>query len=130
MTQVRIFFIALLACAPALSFAAPCPVDLYRSGNASSPRLDNVRPQDLGTFQKNGRLWVEHESGGVSTFARNRWDKNTWRLAKGMEVGAKLLVVQDKENPDHYFIEPAQDMPMDDYTAALRDLAARFVKIN
>lgn len=43
--------------------------DLYRRGNSTGPRMDNVRPRDVKTFLKNGVVWVEGRSGGVSTFA-------------------------------------------------------------
>lgn len=45
--------------------------DLYRRGNAASPRLDHVRVgKDILTFERDGVVSVTAHSGGVSTFAR------------------------------------------------------------
>ncbi len=36
------------------------PVDLYRRGNATSPRMDNVRPnKDIAIYENNGQIWVK-----------------------------------------------------------------------
>ena len=38
---------------------AKTPVDLYRKGNASSPRMDNVRiNKDIATYVHNDEVWV------------------------------------------------------------------------
>jgi hypothetical protein len=44
-------------------------VDLYRMGNATSPRMDKVRDQDVENYEKNGEIWIVEGSGGISTFA-------------------------------------------------------------
>ena len=46
---------------------AETPIDLYRSGNANSPRMDNVRSQDVATYEDNGQAWVMVTlTGGIS----------------------------------------------------------------
>ena len=40
--------------------------DLYRLGNATSPKLDNVRPQDVDTYERNGILMVRANGKGIS----------------------------------------------------------------
>lgn len=36
------------------------PVDLYRRGNATSPRMDHVRPnKDIAIYENNGQIWVK-----------------------------------------------------------------------
>jgi hypothetical protein len=31
-------------------------IDLYRMGNATSPKMDNVRPQDVESYQNNDEI--------------------------------------------------------------------------
>jgi hypothetical protein len=40
--------------------------DLYRLGNSTSPKLNNVRPQDVDTYENNGILMVMANGKGVS----------------------------------------------------------------
>ncbi|MGL5794490.1 MAG: hypothetical protein ACRC06_08785 [Waterburya sp.] len=36
------------------------PVDLYRRGNANSPRMDNIRlNKDIAIYQRDGITWVK-----------------------------------------------------------------------
>jgi hypothetical protein len=58
---------------------AKTPVDLYRRGNANSPRMDNVRlNKDIAIYERDGKIWVKEtvaegfEPGGISTFSRKR----------------------------------------------------------
>ncbi len=53
---------------------AKTPIELYRSGNANSSRMDNVRPKDVATYtDDNGQVWVNATlGGGISTFATPR----------------------------------------------------------
>ena len=48
------------------------PVDLFRMGNASGPRLVNVRPQDVDIVDEklpSGQvIRMVHPRGGISTF--------------------------------------------------------------
>lgn len=52
-------------------------VDLYRGGNSEHPRFDNVRSKDIvkWTDKQTGEVWVEKESGGISTFDCPKPDK-------------------------------------------------------
>ncbi|MCC5598409.1 hypothetical protein LC653_22605 [Nostoc sp. CHAB 5784] len=34
------------------------PIDLYRMGNATSSRIDNIRLQDIETYEEDGDMWV------------------------------------------------------------------------
>jgi hypothetical protein len=45
------------------------PVDLYRMGNAVSPRLGNIRTKDIQIYENGNELWVAANSGGISTFS-------------------------------------------------------------
>ncbi len=35
---------------------ATTPIDLYRQGNANSPRMDNVRSKDIVTYELDGEV--------------------------------------------------------------------------
>ena len=103
------------------------PVQLYRRGNASSPRLDHVRPIDVTIFIRNGIEWVAARSGGISTFAfptlpgRGR----IWRLPAGTQYPDELILNND--HGDHWSWEPAQDMALSRYRTLLSAVARNFV---
>jgi hypothetical protein len=40
--------------------------DLYRLGTSTSPRLQNVRPDDVQTYERNGIMMVRATGEGVS----------------------------------------------------------------
>lgn len=93
-------------------------VDLFRMGNATSARLDHVRPIDVHQFLSNGVIWVKAGTGGVSTFDRiasvpGRW----WKLSAGYDYGGLLLVWNDHGH--HWAWEPAVDMTLSQYTGLL-----------
>ena len=106
------------------------PLDLFRWGNSSSPKLDNVRPTDLGTFKRNGEDWVEARSGGVSLFSTDAGRPNTWKLPKNTAVPVKLDIYDDGANSaNHWLIRPAVDMKMTEYVELLRQFSARLTKV-
>lgn len=120
--------VAVLSAMASPALADSTKVELYRWGNASSPKLDNIRPDELGTFQRGGQTWVEHDSGGISTYSSNRpGQKNVWRLPRGSSFPSRLHIVNDAG--EHWLIEPAADMPMDEYLSLLRELQKRFEKL-
>ena len=93
----------------------PTDRDLYRNGNANSPRMDNVRPSDVTIQNRAGVNWVVGGSGGISTFTRAQGPKNWWRLPAGAAVpnGADLSV------PGHWLWEPEDDMTLTNYQQLL-----------
>lgn len=40
------------------------PIDLYRMGNATSSRIDNIRSKDIETYEEDSDIWVVAGSGG------------------------------------------------------------------
>ncbi len=48
-------------------------------GNANSSRMDNVRSQDVESYEENGKVWVIANSGGISTFGTQGLGKNWWK---------------------------------------------------
>jgi len=109
---------------------ATTPLDLYRMGNASNARMDHVRPdRDVTVIERDGVAWVEGRSGGVSTFSQvGEQASNWWRLPAGSRYDDGLLVVWN-DHGDHWSWEPARDMTLDDYRAALLEINAQFVRV-
>ncbi len=101
-------------------------VDLYRSGNASSPRLDNVRDKDIVKFKDvaTGLTRVKGMSGGISTFTAPKPENNWWWIKAGTVVPASLVVTRDhtdpKTNITHYTIRPASDILLTEYVAQMQ----------
>jgi hypothetical protein len=97
-------------------------------GNATSPRMDRVRPKDINLYDKDGVLWVVSNSGGISTFSGLGRGKNWWRLDEGTAIPETLRIVNDYG--DHWLWEPVYSMPLQDYEGALRTIGNRFYKVN
>jgi hypothetical protein len=101
------------------------PVDLYRNGNSQNARMDHVRAADITISQINGVDWVCAAPGdGVSTFEGSQGRGRLWHLPKGTPIPPSLVVRNDYTG--HWVWEPAQDMPLDDYRAALSSLHPHF----
>jgi photosystem II stability/assembly factor-like uncharacterized protein len=103
-------------------------IDLYRMGNSTSPRMDNVRPQDVESYKKNDEIWVVGRSGGISTFASQGAGKNWWKLDRGTTIPDALYLVNDYGN--HWSWESGYTMKLDEYKIALQSVAARFYKMS
>ncbi len=100
-------------------------IDLYRGGNSTSPRFDNVRDKDVVKFvdQGTGLTKVKGMSGGISTFTDPKPETNWWWIKAGTVVPSGLAVTRDETNPKtkitHYTIRPASDMLLADYIAQM-----------
>lgn len=104
--------------------AATARPDLYRSGNATSPRIDHVRPSDIPV---DGAGYVDGPGhGGVSTFADPRREKPWWRYPASKPQPAGIVIRND--HATHWAWEPNGRMKLDDYKARLRAAAPDFVK--
>jgi len=113
------------------------PRDLYRSGNSTSPRMDHVRlspprleeeSHEVKVYPgKDGQLWVDHRSGGLSLFdaPSNRPGVKWWKLPADTPISAGLLLTEDihhhasTDTRKHYTLRPAYDMPLKTYVALL-----------
>ena len=104
------------------------PVALYRMGNATSPRMDNVRAKDIETYEQESTLWVAANSGRVSTFAIRGKGKSWWKLDQGVEIANALRVVNDYK--DHWLWEPVYAMTLERYRQALRLVAESFYQVS
>jgi hypothetical protein len=103
------------------------PVDLYRAGNATGPRMDHVRPnRDIAVTQQNGVDWVHPLSGGISTREQPYWAfRGWWRIPKGTAFSDLLTVRND--HGDHWSWEPARSMELAEYVRLLEGLNKEFV---
>lgn len=104
------------------------PVDLFRMGNANSPRMDRVRPQDVSIYEDNDQRWVMPNSGGISTFSMLGKGKNWWKLDQGTKIPPDLKLVNDHSN--HWAWEPSSMMSLDQYETALRQISEQFYKVS
>ena len=104
------------------------PVALYRMGNANSSRLDNVRVQDVETYEENKEVWVLANSGGISTFSMQGVGKNWWKLDQGNDIPIQLKLINDYAN--HWSWEPNHTMRIEEYKAALRLISEAFYKVS
>jgi hypothetical protein len=106
-------------------------MDLFRSGNANSARLDAVRvpphpdPDVDVQVDGQGRKWVEANDEGVSSFeaVQPGWAK-PWRLPTGTYYSTCLELVSD--TPGHWQWAPSYHMLLSDYVDALRTLNVEF----
>ena len=103
------------------------PVDLYRAGNATGPRMDHVRSgRDIVVTQIGGADWVYPMCGGVSTVEKmHRQFKTWWHIPQGT-IFTDLLVVRN-DYTNHWSWEPAQAMEISEYVRLLAGLNAEFV---
>ena len=116
-----------------INLMAKTPVDLYRRGSASSPKMDKVRPnKDVAVYENNNEVWVMQalgeSSGGISTFAKPGKGKNWWKLDAGTEIPVELELIND--HGYHWLWKPFQNMPISKYKAALKSIADSFQKVS
>lgn len=103
-------------------------IDLYRGGNAGSPRFDNVRDKDVIKWRDPATdvVWVKGMSGGVSTFTAPKPETNWWWIRAGTVVPKGLTVTRDHTFPEngvtHYTLRPADDMTLEAYIDAMKTL--------
>lgn len=114
---------------------AKTPVELYRRGNANSPRMDNVRlDKDIATYEQGGKTWVKETAlerlapGGISTFSVQGQGKNWWKINAGVEIPQDLELVNDRGN--HWLWKPSLTMPLEKYKQALQTIGQSFYKVS
>jgi hypothetical protein len=107
--------------------------DLYRNGNSSHPRLDNVRPgHDAHTYLVNDVVWIRADGNGVSAFTDyDKTRKNWWKIPKGLPLPAKLKIVKDIRPgfDNHYMVAPAFDMPLSEYIMLMDQIRAKCQRV-
>jgi hypothetical protein len=104
------------------------PVDLYRAGNSTGPRMDRVRPTDIVVIQQHGVDWVNPQQGGVSTREAIYWpSRHWWRILQGTSF-TDFLVLR-KDHGDHWLWEPARGMEFAEYVRLLATLNKEFMHV-
>ena len=100
--------------------------DLYRLGNSTSPKLNNVRHQDVDTYENNGILMIHANRKGVSLFNLRELRRResgmagwVWKIPQGTLLPFGLAVHPDRASPGHFFLCPVSVMTMDRYLSSL-----------
>ena len=108
--------------------ATTVQVDLYRGGNASSPRMDNVRDTDVLKYKNGNTEWVRAKQRGISTSGNMPSNqKNWWKVPKGTVVSNDIYIVNDYA--DHWAWAPAKDMPLSDFIKLMQNTNSKFTKL-
>jgi hypothetical protein len=118
----------------ASAYAGTTTVDLYRTGNTTSARMENVRtgiaPQtsvDVSTVTEAGVVYVLPNTGGISTLtSANGLGATVWKIPKGTVYPNTLKVWNDKTG--HWQWAPAAKMKMSDYQAALATINSKAIR--
>lgn len=116
---------------PNIPFLYLAQEDLYRLGNAASPKFDNVRSQDVTQYEKNGIIMVAANGKGISLTTEAGLARFSggwlWKIPSGTQLPAGLGFHNDRG--DHYMICPTKDMPLDSFKALLCEVALRCERI-
>lgn len=102
------------------------------------------RPADIKTYEKNGEIWVDAKSGGVSLFdmvglPMKGWDYYRIDVTGNIPIG--LVITKDREyraykpkfgevQPSHYTIHPCWNMPLKQFLMLLDNLTKQFNRVN
>ena len=85
---------------------------------------------DIQIYDRNGISFVSKDSGGISTFDREKPEFGSywWKIPKGTKLPLGLRISMDfnpkpSTNPTHYTIRPAVDMALAQYISLLEELA-------
>ena len=109
---------------PGVEYLYLAQEDLYRLGNATGPRLDNVRPGDVTTYERNGVMFVQATGVGISLLTEDSAARRSgwlWRIPKNTHLPTGLAL--NHNTAAHYFLCPVADMTMDRYRALLSEVA-------
>lgn len=109
-------------------------LDLYRFGNAESPRFDHIRPlKDARLDEKNGVKYIIADGNGISVFSTfDPRKKNTWKIPKGTPLPEGIILVEDKRlgHENHYMLAPAITMRLSAFLDLLDQIKENAVKIS
>lgn len=106
------------------------PEDLFRTGNASGPKISNARiPKDITVVEISGISHIIADNRGISLSSKDIYinDKYVWVLEKGTDLGPNLRLVNDHD--DHFMIIPRVTMPLSTYKSCLDQLALKCKRI-
>jgi hypothetical protein len=102
-----------------------CPKHVFRLGNASTPKLSNIRPHDVDLTKVNDVVVVVANNAGVSVFneqglAERDMSGWVWQFNATTPMPQDLKLVHDR--PGHYTNAPTVNMPLDKYKGLLEEL--------
>ena len=117
--------------------------DIYRLGNSSSPRLDHVRvPKDMATYFVGPIEHVQPALAGVSTMNEDGLQKrielarkvgssvgHVWRLTRSTPLPNGLVLREDPRDRTHFYLSPAEPMPLEKFRGLLLELATRCIYV-
>jgi hypothetical protein len=127
MKFVIMTLVSAIAICPSLAFAGTIAVDLFRSGNSTNARMDNVRITDIEQITIGGIIYVKAGNGGISTSTSATGVSPTvWKIAKGTSYPDTITVFNDK--PGHWAWRPTSQMTLDSFTALMASMHSKFVK--
>ena len=100
--------------------------DLFRVGNLSSPRLTNIRPNEINIIDINGIKMVVANGKGVSLYNQNGLEKSAltgwvWEIKQGSALPFGLTLREGKGG--HYLLCPSHNMPLNAYAGLLEKMA-------
>ncbi|NHZ92520.1 hypothetical protein F2P45_26450 [Massilia sp. CCM 8733] len=108
--------------------------DFFRNGNASGPRLDNVRPfHDVAIITTNGIQTIIANGNGISL--NTKFDpkrKNTWKIPVNTPLPSGVKLVKDLRpgHDGHYMLAPAKSMPFAKFIGLLQELVMHCHKVS
>ncbi|KHD06899.1 hypothetical protein PN36_03480 [Candidatus Thiomargarita nelsonii] len=109
-------------------------LDLYRFGNAKSPRLDHIRPlKDARLDDRNGVKYIIADGNGISVFSTfDPKKKNTWKIPKGTPLPEGITLVEDKRlgHENHYMLAPTITMRLSTFLDLLDQIKERAIKVS
>jgi len=108
------------------------PAEIFRVGNATSPRLSHIRGGEVDVIEQNGVPVIIANGKGVSVYDAAGLKKVplsgwVWRFKINTPLPFGLKLVNDYEH--HYCIAPTVTMPVDKYKGLLEELALRCERV-
>lgn len=110
------------------------PETLYRLGNATSPLLSRMRPDDLDLIDVNGVRMVVANKKGVSLYNKEGLDLVpltgwVWEIKANTNLPFGLKLVKDDEPLGHYTLSPVRNMSVHEFLGLLDQVAIHCKKV-
>jgi RHS repeat-associated protein len=99
--------------------------DIYRGGNASGPKLGNVRPKDFPGFPE--PLQIVGPPGGISSQGSIGGTGPWWKFPAGSPLPEGICLVND--SGDHWLWRPATNMPLSTYIQLLQTTGPAWTRV-
>jgi hypothetical protein len=101
------------------------PEDVFRVGNANSPRMNFPRASEVDLTEINGVKIVIANGRGVSLYTKEELEATTltgwiWKFRANTPIPFELKLVNDKQG--HYCVAPTMNMPVDLYKGFLEKM--------